>query len=161
MTKVNISIESNGLNTTQASNLSAFLTSLGSDQDVKSVEDPINLPADELVEEKPKATRNRSKKVEAPAITETEQEEVNNIEAVEAEEVKPAAEEPAEEEDDLMGEDAKPAISIVEIRAKVSEKQADFKEQIRGKLKDFGAANVTALEEKNYAAFYDFLNGLK
>jgi len=158
MTRVHISIETTGLDATQASNLSTFLTSLGSSQEERESEGVTKI---EPVEEKPKATRNRSKKVEAQAITEAEQEEANNIEAVEAEEVKPATEEPSEEEDDLMGEDAKPAISIVEIRAKVSEKQADFKEQIRGKLKDFGAANVTALEEKHYSAFYDFLNALK
>jgi hypothetical protein len=162
MTKISISIETGGLNATQANNLAAFLTSIAENY-VAGSPQPSELVVETEQEEKPKATRNRAKKVEAP-IEEAKAEEV---EVVEPETVAPPKVDltdakhipDPEQEDDLMGEEV-PAITIEQIRSLVSEKQADHKEDIRGKLKEFDAANVTALPKENYGAFYTFLKGL-
>lgn len=120
----------------------------------------------EVVASKPKATRNRSKKVEAPAentLTPTT-EQVKAIEVAQPEVVEstPETAPAVEEEDDLMGDAApeSPAVTIVEIRALVSDKQAVHKEAIRAKLGELGAANVTALKETDYLQFYAFLSQL-
>jgi hypothetical protein len=154
MTKISITIETEGLNATQATNLAAFLNSLESGKPFEvgsdAPEPVLNLEPEQ--EEKPKATRNRAKKTEAPV----EEAKAESVEVVEPETVAPPQE---EEADDLMGEEV-PAITIEQIRSLVSEKQADHKEAIRNKLKEFDAANVTALPKENYAAFYTFLKGL-
>lgn len=162
MTRIHISIETQGLDALQANNLATFISSLESpntfldraEYPEPAVENELNaksrFTADEQ-EEKPKTTRNRTKKVDVPA----EEAKAENVEVVEPETVAPAQEEGA---DDLMGEEV-PAITIEQIRSLVSEKQADHKEAIRAKLKEFDAANVTALPKENYAAFYTFLKG--
>jgi len=153
MTRVHISIETSGLDATQATKLSNFLASLGQSIDDETPE--VLTKCEDVAEEKPKATRNRSKKVEAITIEEVAAP-VEAIEVVEPETVETEEEETA---DDLMGDD-KPTITIVEIRALVSDKQAAHKEAIRGKLKEFDAANVTALPEAKYTAFHAFLKTL-
>lgn len=161
MNRISIHIESDGFNPEQAQALAAFTATLKPSlvQDVpftasgcldRGVAEDQPAP-----EEKPKATRNRSKKTE---------EVVKDIEVVQPETVEPENA-PVEEEDDLMGDTAPeaknaPAITIVEIRAKVSDKQAVHKEAIRAKLGELGAANVTALKESDYQTFYAFLNTL-
>jgi len=157
MTRVHITIETSGLDATQATNLSNFLASLGQSVETDRPQgEGDTISGADAPEEKPKATRNRSKKVEAPETIEEAPTPVEEIEVVEPEVVEPEEEEPA---DDLMGDD-KPAITIVEIRALVSDKQAAHKEAIRGKLKEFDAANVTALPEGKYSAFHGFLQTL-
>jgi hypothetical protein len=162
MTKISITIETQGLDALQASNLATLLTSIAKNDIAGSPQPETNLEPEQ--EEKPKATRNRAKKVEAPVEEEptnifkkkNEEAKAENVEVVEPETVAPTQE---EEADDLMGEEVS-EITIEKIRSLVSEKQADHKEAIRAKLKEFDAANVTALPKENYAAFYAFLKGL-
>jgi len=157
MTRVHISIETSGLDATQATNLSNFLASLGQSVEIDRPQgEGVIISEAEAPEEKPKATRNRTKKVETPETIEAAPTPVEEIEVVEPETVEAEEEETA---DDLMGDD-KPTITIVEIRALVSDKQAAHKEAIRGKLKEFDAANVTALPESKYTAFHAFLKTL-
>jgi hypothetical protein len=162
MTKISITIETQGLDALQANNLATFLNSLESPNSfLDRAECPEPAIEDEQIE-KPKATRNRAKKVEAPI----EENKAENVEVVEPGEVTNSAPQTQEsyiesqkEADDLIGEEV-PAITIEQIRSIVSEKQADHKESIRNKLKEFDAANVTALPKENYVAFYTFLKGL-
>jgi len=165
MTRVRISIETSGLDATQATNLSNFLASLGQSVETDRPQCAVaTISGAEAPEEKPKTTRNRTKKESlaeaaevATAVIEEATQAAKEIEVVEPETVEVEEEEPA---DDLMGDD-KPTITIVEIRALVSDKQAAHKEAIRGKLKEFDAANVTALPEGKYTAFHAFLKTLK
>lgn len=163
MNRISIHIESDGFNPEQAQALAAFAATLKpSGEKLYFAEpSPVCGTAEDqpAPEEKPRATRNRTKKAEAPQEEKAAQMEVVAPETVGAETA------PAEEEDDLMGDTAPaaentPAITIVEIRAKVSDKQAEHKEAIRAKLGELGAANVTALKESDYQTFYAFLNTL-
>jgi hypothetical protein len=156
MTKISISIESEGLNATQATNLAAFLNSLESSKPSLTSEPQLCNGVEQSFEQEPqpKPSRSRAKKADMPAVEEAKAEEV---EVVEPEVVEPAQE---EEDEDLNGEVEQPTVSIEQIRSLVSEKQAAHKEAIRGKLKEFDAANVTALPKENYGAFYAFLKGL-
>lgn len=51
-------------------------------------------------------------------------------------------------------------IKIGDIRSLVSKKVNDHREDIKEKLSEYGAKNVTSLEEENYVDFYNFLNEL-
>lgn len=169
MNRISIHIESDGFNSEQAQALAAFAATLKPSAErvyagsiIGSDSSEVKVLEEQPAEDKPKATRNRSKKTEVPA--EANLEAVKDIEVKEPETVEPEKV-PAEEEDDLMGDTAPevetaPAITIVEIRAKVSDKQAVHKEAIRAKLGELGAANVTALKESDYQTFYAFLNTL-
>lgn len=164
MAHINISFQSEEFSTESGQHLVNFLDSLKQPsrphrgEKVAVLEAPVqyDLPA----EEKPKATRNRSKKAETVAeevATPEEQAVANEVETV-AEEVAP------EEEDDLMGDEvteaAAPTVTREMVRSKVSDKQAAHKDAIRAKLKDLGAENVTKLEDKHFWDFYAFLNKL-
>lgn len=165
MNKISIHIESDGFNSEQAQALAAFAATLKPSEKKAYYPESIGCPDTGMLqevpttEEKPKATRNRAKKAEAP-----QEEKASQMEVVQPETVEPETA-PTEEEDDLMGDTAPaaentPAITIVEIRAKVSDKQAVHKEAIRAKLGELGAANVTALKESDYQTFYAFLSTL-
>ena len=167
MAHISISFESQELGSESGQHLSSFLSSLKPVASKYYGEpEPVGCatlagaPAQEQPEDKPKATRNRSKKVE----TVTEEVATPEEQAV-ANEVETVAEEVAqEEEDDLMGDEPQaesPTVTREQIRSKVSYKQAAHKDAIRAKLKDLGAENVTKLEDKHFGIFYAFLEGLK
>jgi len=160
MTKINITIESTGMTPVQANLFSTFLGSLK--------EETIQIPEAPQIEapisEKPKGVKTRLTKkevVEAVAEAEAENfqkeeqaEKVNNIE-VEAPEVVEPTEEIQEEESEVS------TIKIEDIRKLVAEKQAMHKDLLRAKLKEYGAANVTALPTQHYEDFHALLIGLK
>lgn len=72
------------------------------------------------------------------------------------EEVAETKETPAEE----TKEDA-PEIKIEEVRALLAKKVENNHSEIRTKLNELGAPNVTALAKDKYPEFVEFLNGLK
>lgn len=111
---------------------------------------------------------------------------VNNIEVVDAEEVKAEApvktptprasrakakpepapepeEEETEEEEDLDGEDAPEAedIDADDIRAVQATKVDKHREAIKAQLKSLGATGIKDLDEAHYAKYYEFLSKLK
>lgn len=53
-----------------------------------------------------------------------------------------------------------PAISIQDIRTLLASKVDNNRENIRAKLTELGARNVTGLDARNYDAFYEFLKDL-
>ena len=55
---------------------------------------------------------------------------------------------------------AAPAISIEDLRALMSEKVANHRQEIKAKLSELGAPSVTKLDQSRYAELYDFLNEL-
>jgi len=154
-TKINITIESTGMTAEQANNLATFLGSLK--EEVK-IENEKEVPTAAFLTqaeetEKPKATRQRSKKVEVIDSTEQEQAEAKEIEVIAPEVLKVEI-----EEEDLNDETT---IKIEDIRKLVAEKQAVHKDLLRAKLKEYGSANVTALPVQHYKSFYDLLVSLK
>lgn len=82
----------------------------------------------------------------------------------EAKKVEPKAEEPAkvepkakEKKSDETSED----ITIDQVRELLATKVAGFRTEIKTKLTDLGAPNVTSLDETKYSEFHEFLEGLK
>ena len=55
---------------------------------------------------------------------------------------------------------AAPAVSIEDLRALMSEKVANHRQEIKAKLSELGAPSVTKLDQSCYAELYDFLNEL-
>lgn len=53
-----------------------------------------------------------------------------------------------------------PAVSIQDIRTLLASKVDNHREDIRAKLTELGAKNVTGLDARNYDAFYEFLKDL-
>jgi len=172
-TKINITIESTGMSTEQANKLAAFLTSLGAEPaeekqepfigrkpystETKEFTTPEEAQAykNEPIEEKPKATRQRAKKVE---VTETEEKQETTAEEMEVVAPEVLSPESEIEEEDLNDE---PTIKIEDIRKLVAEKQAVHKDFLRAKLKEYGSANVTALPAQYYQSFYALLIALE
>jgi hypothetical protein len=171
MAHINISFQSEEFSTESGQHLANFLGSLKElprqyygepvcSGELKGKVAVLEAPSQDTAEDKPKTTRNRSKKAETvteEVATPEEQAVANEVETV-AEEVAP------EEEDDLMGDEAAetaaPTVTREMVRSKVSDKQAAHKDAIRAKLKDLGAENVTKLEDKHFGDFYAFLNKL-
>lgn len=106
---------------------------------------------------------------------------VVDAEEVKAEEVKaPAAKprpsrakakpqpEPEEEEEEidlddegLEDEAEEETIDADDLRAKQAEKVAAHRATIKAKLTELGATGISSLDEKHYAAYFDFLSKLK
>lgn len=51
--------------------------------------------------------------------------------------------------------------TVEEVREKLKEKVADHREEIKAKLTEFGAPNVSSLDRAYYAAFVNFLDSLE
>ena len=101
-----------------------------------------------------------------PVKTEAKKQETKKVEPKkqETKKVEPKAEEPAkvepkakEKKSDGTPED----ITIDQVRELLATKVAGFRTEIKTKLTDLGAPNVTSLDETKYAEFHDFLEGLK
>lgn len=150
MTNVNISINSDGLNSEQATALSNFLNTLAQGTPTQGTG---VIPISEGVqpaEDKPKATRNRSKKVEEVKEEPIDQEAVNEIETTT---------EPEDDDFDAPTESKK--VTLQEIRSLVFEKKDAHKDTIKAELSRIGAASIPTIEEKDYGHFYSFLLSLK
>lgn len=109
---------------------------------------------EEVEKAKPAQKRSRSKaKVESQEMTNPE---------VMPEQTKEEAEKetqaPEKEETDT---DSDETITIDAVRALLATKVAANKAVIKKKLSDFGAPNVTKLDQKHYAEMITFLNSLK
>ena len=52
-------------------------------------------------------------------------------------------------------------IKIEDVRALTAKKVGSFRREIKAKLTELGAPNVTSLDESLYGTFMDFLNNLK
>lgn len=88
----------------------------------------------------------------APATAPVKQDETKVSTQAAAQVAKPApAAKPAEQKSD---------ITIAMVRAIVSEKAENHKEELRNKLKELGASNVTSLDPAKYEEFYNYAKSL-
>lgn len=79
----------------------------------------------------------------------------------EAEAAAAAAEaENEEEDDDLVGDDEEEEITVATLRTLTAEKSATHRAEIKAKLVELGASNVTTMDVKHYKAYYDFITKL-
>ena len=111
---------------------------------------PVITPIQEQVEEKPKkqtASKPKTEKVEEEPQAQPKVEEV-------AEE-KPAVGEKTEETTSNDSE-----IKISDLRTLLSKKVDEYRDDIKAKLTELGAKNVTTLDESKYEEFFNFLKGL-
>ena len=144
-----IKIELDGLSLEHATEITTFLKSLSEkNQIVTSVNgSDLEVQIDSVKEEKPKATRKKAEKVEAP------QEDIPTETEVPQEETKPEAIEVVEPE-------TVSAPTLMQIRALVAQKAGDHKDTIKSKLVELGAQNVSTLDAKHFQTIFDFLNEL-
>lgn len=154
----NIKIEAS-IDATNAAHMAAaivFLQTIGnSGQEVKAVE------ADKpVVTTKPtttKSTTTTKAKTEKSAPVEKSTPKVDEPK----EEPKQETQSAPENSETKSEEGSKPKNDITVIRKKLSEKVGTNRDAIKDKLTEFGAANVTTLDEKHFDDFYTFLEGLK
>ena len=101
---------------------------------------------------KKRASRAKPKTEEAPAETPASEAEEPKAEEPKAEETKTEeAEEPKAEE----------GIKLDDLRASLSLKVKSHRDEIKAKLTELGASNLTTLDAGKYADMNDFLKGLK
>ena len=103
----------------------------------------------EQIADKPK--KQTASKPKSEKVDETIQPEIKEV----AEE-KPAVEEKAEETTNKESE-----IKISDLRTLLSKKVDDHRDDIKAKLTELGAKNVTTLDESKYEDFHAFLKDLK
>ena len=151
-TKFKFEIESDGLTTAQTLAFRTFIGTLGGAEFLEDTRQ------DGVKEEKPKATRKKAEKVEAPqeeTETETEapQEETETETEAPQEETKPEAIEVVEPE-------TVSAPTLMQIRSLVAQKAGENKDAIKSKLAELGAQNVSTLDAKHFQTIFDFLTEL-
>lgn len=145
-----IKIELDGLTLDQATDLTKFLSSLkplAEDVVTTSVAPIVVFNPEEVKEDKPKASRKKAEKVEAP------QEDIPTETEVPQEETKPEAIEVVEPE-------TVSAPTLMQIRSLVAQKAGEHKDSIKSKLVELGAQNVSTLDAKHFQTIFDFLTEL-
>ena len=116
---------------------------------------PVITPVLEQIADKPKkqtASKAKTEKVEEQPQPKVEEEVAE--EKPEAEE-KPAVEEKVEETASNT-----PEIKISDLRTLLSKKVDEHRDDIKAKLTELGAKNVTTLDESKYEEFFNFLKCL-
>ena len=111
---------------------------------------PVITPVQEQIADNPKkqtASKSKTEKVEEQPQPKVEEE---------VAEEKPAVEEKADEPTNN-----EPAIKISDLRTLLSKKVDEHRDNIKAKLTELGAKNVTTLDEAKYEEFYTFLKGLE
>lgn len=63
-------------------------------------------------------------------------------------------------EEAAKAEDTKSGLDISDLRKMVSEKAGDFRAEIKTKLQEYGASNVSSLDEEYFDDFMNFLKKL-
>lgn len=85
---------------------------------------------------------------------------MDGTEIEETEAAKAAAEEAPEEEVQEAPKAEVKTIKLETVRAALSQKVKEHRDEIKAKLSDYGTANVTNLDPSKYAEFMDFLEAL-
>ena len=107
-------------------------------------------PIQDQIADKPK-----KQTASKPKIEKVEEQPQPKVEEEVAEE-KPAVEEKAEEPTNKETE-----IKISDLRTLLSKKVDEHRDDIKAKLTELGAKNVTTLDDAKYEEFYTFLKGLE
>ena len=151
-TKFKFEIESDGLTTAQTLAFRTFIGTLGGAEFLGDTRQ------DEVKEEKPKATRKKAEKVEAP------QEAIPTESEAPQEDIPTESEAPQQEKKAEATEVVEPetvsAPTLMQIRSLVAQKAADHKDAIKAKLVELGAQNVSTLDAKHFQTIFDFLTAL-
>lgn len=115
-------------------------------------EAPEQKPVENPSEQKP-ATRTRSRKSNPNPAPETPEEKPQED---------PVPEETAgtEPQGEIPGNCVAQSIKVEDVRALLAEKVDDHRPEIKKKLTDFGAPNVSALNPEKYGEFMEFLKSL-
>lgn len=124
-------------NVKQVAALFSLLSAIGETGIEYSEEEVRNMEV--VTEEKPEKSKSKKPKAAKPVKTKVEE---------------PEEEEEAEEEN----EDS--AVSVEQIRELVTSKAKTSKKEIKAKLTDLDADNVSSLDKKHYQEFYLFLSEL-
>lgn len=156
-----IKIEVDGLTLEHATELTKFLSSLqtpndGERYDKEAFLNQLNYSRDKdvvsvEVTEKPKQTRKKAEKVEAPSDEDVEK-------AIE--EIKTLAEAEEVEAIEVVEQEIVSAITLFELRELVKPKAAAHREAILSKLKELNATAVSNLDPKHYETLSNFLTEL-
>lgn len=101
-------------------------------------------PADEPKEETPAPKKRAPRKKKVAEVVETPK----------------TTEQPKEETPAPEKETAPTTITLEDIRTLTSKKAKDHREEIKGKLTEWGVPNVVKIPEEKYQEFIDFLNSL-
>lgn len=101
-------------------------------------------PADEPKEETPAAKKRTPRKKKTVEVAETPK----------------TTEQPKEETPVAKKETAPTTVTLEDIRTLTSKKAKDHREEIKGKLTEWGVPNVVKIPEGKYQEFIDFLNSL-
>ena len=134
-------------NANHVQSLNAFLMAIG-DNSAESKAEIYKEPKKEEsttapATEEPKRKRRTKAEIEAEKAAAVENEDVAEVEAEEVEEAEETA-----------------SLKIEDVRPLLAKKVGTHRQDIKDKLTEFGAPNLTALEPKFYAEFVDFLNSL-
>jgi len=147
-----IKIEVEGLTLEHATELTKFLTSLkpleGIEQDARTVF--FNKEDAPVIEDKPKQTRKKAEKVEAPSDEAVEKaiEEIKTLEETKVEAI------------EVVEPETVCAPTLMQIRSLVAQKAAEHKDSIKAKLVELGAQNVSTLDAKHFQTIFEFLTEL-
>ncbi len=123
---------------------------------------PTSSPAAPAVPAAPKT----EKPATVPAAPKTEKPATVAAPAVQAPAVQapavqaPAVQAPAVQAPAVQAPAAKTELTINDVRSVVASKAATHRNEIKSKLAELGAQNVTTLDPSNYQAFVDYLNSL-
>ena len=109
-------------------------------------------PADEPKEETPAPKKRAPRKKKVAEVVETP--------ADESKEETPAPKKVATGPGNSTGEKSETTITLEDIRTLTSKKAKDHREEIKGKLTEWGVPNVVKIPEGKYQEFIDFLNSL-
>ena len=108
---------------------------------------PVSTPVQEQIADKPK-----KQTASKPKTEKVEEEPQPKPEIKEVVEEKPAIEETTNNASE---------IKISDLRTLLSKKVDEHRDDIKAKLTELGAKNVTTLDETKYGEFYTFLKGLE
>ena len=140
-----IKIELEGLTLEQATGLTNYLSGFNPVPIIEKIREGV------IAEDKPKQTRKRAEKVEAPQQEAPQQE--DEIKEDAQDETKPEAIEVKEPE-------TVSAPTLMQIRSLVAQKAAEHKDAIKSKLVELGAQNVSTLDAKHFNTIFTFINEL-
>jgi len=107
-----------------------------------------NKEQDPAIEDKPKQTRKRAEKVEAPTI-ETQEDAIGDTQ-----------EETKAEAIEVIEPETVSAPTLMQIRSLVAQKAGEHKDSIKAKLVELGAQNVSTLDAKHFQTIFAFLTEL-
>lgn len=140
---MNVSLTIDVQNAQQREALKQLMDALGNVETTAPVQ--VTTPAPAPILEKAKVKRNPKAVAEEP-------------QKVEEDMPQACAPEP-EPEEDLVGETAV-TIDLATLRSKTAEKSILNRAEIKAKLAEYGAANVTSIPEEYYADYYTFITSL-